>query len=90
MQFDAAIDSNVSNKKIKNSKLNGKANVFIFPDLDSANIAYKVTQYLGGYSAWGPLLHGLKKPVNDLSRGCSINDIICITSITNLQAQDKN
>ena len=88
MQFDAAINSKIAEKKIKNSVLKGNANTFIFPDLASANIAYKVTQYLAGYSAWGPLLHGLNKPVNDLSRGCTIEDIISISSITNLQAQE--
>ena len=85
LQFDAAVDLAVSNNKIKNSKLNGEANVFIFPDLDSANIAYKITQYLAGYNAWGPLLNGFNKPINDLSRGCDIEDIINITSITAMQ-----
>ena len=90
LQFDAAIDLEVSNKKIKNSKLNAEANVFIFPDLDSANIAYKITQYLADYTAWGPLLNGFNKPVNDLSRGCDVEDIINITSITALQSLLKS
>ena len=85
MQFDAAISSSVSDKKIKNNKLNGNANVFVFPDLDSANISYKITQYLANYQALGPILVGLKKPVNDLSRGCSVDDIIYVTAISALQ-----
>ena len=86
MQFDAAIDSDVARKKIKYPILKGNANVFIFPDLGSANIAYKITQYLAGYSAWGPLLCGLNKSVHDLSRGCSVEDIINITSVATLRA----
>ena len=86
LQFDAAINSTVASKKINNSNLNGDANVFIFPDLSSGNIAYKITQYLAGYSAWGPLLQGLKKPIHDLSRGCSIDDIICVSSIAARQS----
>jgi len=86
LQFDAAINTVVANKKIDNSILNGDANVFIFPDLSSGNIAYKITQYLAGYSAWGPLLQGFKKPVHDLSRGCSVDDIICVSSIAARQS----
>ena len=84
MRCDSRCSS--TNEKIKNSKLNGDANVFIFPDLDSANIAYKITQYLAGFEAWGPLLQGLNKPVHDLSRGCNITDIINITSIAAFQS----
>jgi len=90
LQFDAAIDPKVSKNKINNSILNGEANVFIFPDLDSANIAYKITQYLAKFSAWGPLLSGLNKPINDLSRGCSVEDIINITLITAMQSSLKS
>ena len=86
LQFDAAISSTVASKKINNSNLNGDANVFIFPDLSSGNIAYKITQYLAGYSAWGPLLQGFKKPIHDLSRGCSVDDIICVSSIAARQS----
>ena len=86
LQFDAAINSIVASKKIDNSILNGDANVFIFPDLSSGNIAYKITQYLAGYSAWGPLLQGFKKPIHDLSRGCSVDDIICVSSIAARQS----
>lgn len=85
MQFDAAIDSQVAKKKNKDSLLNGDANVFIFPDLDSGNIAYKITQYLASYQALGPLLQGLKKPVHDLSRGCTVEDIVYISMIGALQ-----
>ena len=85
IQFDAAVDYSVSNKKIKNSKLNGNANVFVFPDLDSANISYKITQHLAGYQALGPILLGLNKPVNDLSRGCNVDDIIYVSAISALQ-----
>ena len=86
IQFDAAINSAVASKKIDNSILNGEANVFIFPDLGSGNIAYKITQYLAGYSAWGPLLQGFKKPIHDLSRGCSVDDIVCVSSIAAIEA----
>ena len=85
IQFDAAINYEISNKKIKNSKINGSANVFIFPNIDAGNIAYKITERLAGYSAWGPLLQGLKKPIHDLSRGCSVQDIIDITMVAALQ-----
>ena len=87
MQFDAAISNEVSKMKVKNNKLKGESNIFIFPDLDSANIAYKITQYLASYQALGPLLQGLQKPVHDLSRGCSIDDIIYVSAIAMLQAQ---
>ena len=85
IQFDAAINSSVSNQKIKKSRLNGDANVFVFPDLDSANISYKISQYLAGYQALGPILVGLNKPVNDLSRGCNVDDIIYVSAISALQ-----
>ena len=82
-QFDAAINSTIS--KRKKSVLNGAANVFIFPDLDSANIAYKITEHLAGFQALGPLIQGLSKPVHDLSRGCKVDDIISIAAIAALQ-----
>ena len=81
MQFDAAINSDVAKSKNAFSVLKGQANVFIFPDLGSANIAYKITQYLARYEAWGPLLNGLNKPVHDLSRGSSVEDIMNISAI---------
>ena len=86
LQFDAAINQQASKNKVKNSILNGEANVFIFPDLNSGNIAYKIAQYLAKYDAWGPLLQGLNKPVHDLSRGCNTDDIISIASIAAFQS----
>ena len=85
MQFDSAFDSMVRARKFPNSKLNKDANTFIFPDLDSGNIAYKITERLAGYQALGPLLVGMKKPVHDLSRGCSVDDIINVAAIAALQ-----
>tara|TARA_S200000501_G_scaffold360245_1_gene387090 strand:- start:8010 stop:8942 length:933 start_codon:yes stop_codon:yes gene_type:complete len=88
IQFDAAIDSQISQRKIENSKIKGNANIFVFPNLDAGNIAYKITERLAGYSAWGPLLQGLNKPLHDLSRGCSIQDIIDISVIAALQKKE--
>tara|TARA_Y100000389_G_scaffold118170_1_gene115353 strand:- start:21870 stop:22778 length:909 start_codon:yes stop_codon:yes gene_type:complete len=86
MQFDAAVNPEISSIKMPNSKLFGDANVFIFPDLNSANIAYKITNHLAGYQSLGPILIGLNKPVNDLSRGCSVEDIIYVSAITAIQS----
>ena len=85
IQFDAAVSAEISKNKNKNSTLKGEANVFIFPNLDAGNISYKITNHLAGYSAWGPLLQGLNKPVHDLSRGCTIDEIISTVLITALQ-----
>jgi len=85
LQFDAAIDQVVASRKAPDSALQGNANVMIFPNLDAGNIAYKITERLAGYSALGPLLQGLNKPVHDLSRGCSVDDIILIVAIAALQ-----
>ncbi len=87
IQFDAAVDSRIRKRKIPNSKLKSAANTFIFPDLDSGNIAYKITERLGGYHALGPLLTGLNKPIHDLSRGCSVDDIVNIAAIAALQKE---
>lgn len=86
LQFDAAIDKIVANKKMPNSKVAGNANVFIFPDLNSGNITYKAVQRLAGAVAMGPILQGLKKPVNDLSRGALVDDIVNTVLISAIQA----
>jgi phosphate acetyltransferase len=85
VQVDTAIIPEVNKLKVPNSPIKGAANVLIFPNLDAGNIAYKLTQRLAGYSALGPLLQGLKKPVHDLSRGCSVDDIINVSAIAALQ-----
>ncbi|OPZ78433.1 MAG: Phosphate acetyltransferase [Alphaproteobacteria bacterium ADurb.Bin438] len=88
LQFDAAIDEEVAKHKLPNSKVAGKANIFIFPDLNCGNNCYKAVQRAAEESlALGPILQGLKKPVNDLSRGCTVPDIINLVSITAMQAQ---
>jgi len=86
MQLDAAICPKVADRKAKGSIVAGRANTLIFPDLSCGNIGYKLVERLGGASALGPLLTGLKKPVNDLSRGCKMEDIVLITAITVVQA----
>ncbi len=87
LQFDAAIAPEVGNKKAPNSEVAGKANVFIFPDLQAGNIGYKIAQRLGGYEALGPILQGMAKPVNDLSRGCSAEDAYKLAIITASQKE---
>ena len=86
MQFDAAVNPEISKIKMPNSKLSGQANVFVFPDLNSANIAYKITNHLANYQSLGPILTGLNKPVNDLSRGCTVDDIVYISAIAAIQS----
>lgn len=86
MQADAALDIVVAKKKASNSKVAGLANTLIFPDLNSGNIGYKLLQRIGGCEVYGPMLQGLKAPVNDLSRGCFSEDIVGVIAITALQA----
>ena len=88
LQADAAIVASVAKKKAPDSSLEGDARVLIFPGLESANIGYKLVQRLAGAGAYGPVLQGLNKPVNDLSRGCSVEDIIGTVALTALQAKN--
>lgn len=88
IQYDAAVDAGVAKLKLPESEVAGSASVFIFPDLDTGNVAYKAVQRSAGAVAIGPVLQGLRKPVNDLSRGCSITDIVNTVAITAIQAQN--
>ncbi|MCA2005592.1 MAG: phosphate acetyltransferase, partial [Ignavibacterium sp.] len=81
LQFDAAIIESIGKRKAPNSNVAGKANVLIFPDLNAGNIGYKIAERLGGAQAVGPMVQGLRKPFFDLSRGCSIDDIVNTTAI---------
>ncbi len=89
LQLDAAIVESVGKKKAASSPVAGKANVLIFPDLQSGNIGYKLVQRLAGAEAIGPISQGFAKPINDLSRGCSVDDIVNVVAITAVQAQSN-
>lgn len=88
LQFDAAFVPEVATAKAPGSPVAGQANVFIFPNLEAGNIAYKITERIGGATALGPLLQGISKPIHDLSRGCSAEDIANVALIAGYQAND--
>jgi phosphate acetyltransferase len=87
IQYDAAVDAAIAQSKMPGSTVAGQATVFIFPDLNTGNNTYKAVQQSSGAVAVGPVLQGLRKPVNDLSRGCTVDDIVNTVAITAIQAQ---
>ena len=89
LQFDAAVVPEVAKLKAPDAKMQGDATVFVFPSLEAGNIGYKIAQRLGGFEAIGPILQGLNAPVNDLSRGCNVEDVYKLALITAVQALNK-
>jgi phosphate acetyltransferase len=89
IQYDAAVDAGVARKKLPNSEVAGRATVLIFPDLNTGNNTYKAVQRSANAIAIGPVLQGLNKPVNDLSRGCSVTDVVNTVAVTAVQAQSS-
>jgi phosphate acetyltransferase len=87
IQYDAAVDASVARSKMPGSEVAGQATVFVFPDLNTGNNTYKAVQRSAGAVAIGPILQGLNRPVNDLSRGCTVTDIVNTVAITAIQAQ---
>ena len=88
MQFDAAVVPEVGQQKFPGSAVAGYANTFIFPEIQSGNIGYKIAQRLGGFMAIGPILQGLNAPINDLSRGCNAAEVYLMSIITASQSID--
>ncbi len=82
IQFDAAVSPRVAKKKCPDSEVAGNANTFIFPDINAGNIGYKIAQRMGNFSAYGPILLGLNSPINDLSRGCTADEVYSMAIIT--------